>query len=156
MDFILNRYDPYVANKMINGKQCTICWYVDDTQISHIDPKVVTSVITKIEERFGKMVVTRGKKHIFVGMDVEFMENGTVRIMMKYYIIECFEAFDEQITKSANTPSKHNLFTVDKESPPLDEGKEVFHHIVEKRLYVSKRERVDIDLAVSYLCTSIM
>ena len=131
MGFTLTKYDPCVANKMINGKQCTICWYVDDTKISHIDPKMVTSIITKIEERFGKMVVTRGRKHNFVGMDVEFVENGTVRMMMKDYIIEYFEAFDEPITKGTNTPAKNNLFTVDKESPPLDEGKkEVFHHIV--------------------------
>ena len=31
--FKLNEYDPCVANKMINGKQCTIIWYVDDLKI---------------------------------------------------------------------------------------------------------------------------
>ena len=63
MGFQIDKYDRCVANKTIDGKQCTICWYVDDTKISHIDPKVVTSVITKIEERYGKMVVTRERKH---------------------------------------------------------------------------------------------
>ena len=29
--FILNIHDPSVANKTINGSQCMICWYVDDT-----------------------------------------------------------------------------------------------------------------------------
>ena len=28
--YVFNPYDPCVANKMINGKQKTICWYVDD------------------------------------------------------------------------------------------------------------------------------
>ena len=83
LGFKINKYDPCVANMMIGGKQCTICWYVDDTKISHHEPKIVTEVISKIEERFGKMVVTRGKKHNFVGMDVEFMDSGTVKIMMK-------------------------------------------------------------------------
>ncbi len=32
MGFKLNKYDPCVANKLIRGKQCTICWYVDDTK----------------------------------------------------------------------------------------------------------------------------
>jgi Reverse transcriptase (RNA-dependent DNA polymerase) len=41
LGFKLNPYDPCVANKMINGKQCTICWYVDDLKISHVDPQVV-------------------------------------------------------------------------------------------------------------------
>ena len=32
-----------VANKMINGKQCTMLLHVDDLKISHTDPDVVTS-----------------------------------------------------------------------------------------------------------------
>ena len=68
----MNKYDPCVANKIINGKQYTICWYVDDTKISHEDPKVVDHVIKEIEERFGKMVVTIEKTHNFVGMDITF------------------------------------------------------------------------------------
>ena len=48
MGFKLNPYDPCVANKVIDGNQCTICWYVDDTKISHCDSKVVDSVISSI------------------------------------------------------------------------------------------------------------
>jgi hypothetical protein len=33
MGFELNPYDQCIANSMINGKQCTIAWYVDDTKI---------------------------------------------------------------------------------------------------------------------------
>ena len=45
MGFELNPYDMCVANAMINGKQCTIVWYVDDNKISHVDPNVVTDII---------------------------------------------------------------------------------------------------------------
>ena len=41
MGFKLNNYDQFVANKMIEGKQCTILWYVDDNKISHISSQVV-------------------------------------------------------------------------------------------------------------------
>ena len=34
---------------MIQGKQCTIAWYVDNNKISHKDPEVVTMIIYKIE-----------------------------------------------------------------------------------------------------------
>ena len=34
--FELNPYDLCVANKDINGKQCTIVWHVDDNKISHV------------------------------------------------------------------------------------------------------------------------
>ena len=35
--FEINPYDCCVANKMVNGKQCTILWHVDDLKISHVD-----------------------------------------------------------------------------------------------------------------------
>ena len=45
MGFKVNRHARCVANKIIDGKQCTICWYVDNTKISHMDPKEVDEVI---------------------------------------------------------------------------------------------------------------
>ena len=144
-----------MANKTINGKQCTVCWYVDDTKISHVDPAVVDQVIKGIEERFRKMVVTRGKAHNFVGMDIELKPNGTLQILMQEYIKECFETFGEPIVKTANTPAKHCLFEVTESVSLSKEMMEMFHHIVAKLLYVSKRARVDIDLAVSLLCTRV-
>ena len=62
--FELNPYDSCVANKMINGKQCTILWHVDYLKISHVDADVVTDIIKLLENEFGKEVpltVTRGK-----------------------------------------------------------------------------------------------
>ncbi|KAL7571930.1 hypothetical protein ACA910_006562 [Epithemia clementina (nom. ined.)] len=38
--FEVNPYDPYIANQMINGKQHTITWYVNDLKLSHEDSKV--------------------------------------------------------------------------------------------------------------------
>ena len=49
--FVINAYDPCIANCTIDGAQCTIAWYVGDTNISHVDSTVVTSIIDKIEER---------------------------------------------------------------------------------------------------------
>ena len=42
IEFVINSYDQCVENKMINGKQCTIVWYVDDNKLSHVDPNIVT------------------------------------------------------------------------------------------------------------------
>ena len=60
-----------MANKVIDGNQCTICWYVDDTKISHKEPKVVDEILRVLGNNFGKMCIKRGKKHTFVGMDIE-------------------------------------------------------------------------------------
>ena len=70
MGFVLNPYDPCIANCMIDEKQCTVAWYVDDNKISHEDPKVVSMIIDRLEEHFGKMTVTRGKEHVFLGMKI--------------------------------------------------------------------------------------
>jgi hypothetical protein len=40
--FVLNPYDSCVANKVVNGKQMTVCWHVDDLKVSHWDPNQVT------------------------------------------------------------------------------------------------------------------
>jgi hypothetical protein len=37
----MNPYDPCVWNKTIDGKQCTICFHVDDCKISHVSEKVL-------------------------------------------------------------------------------------------------------------------
>ena len=87
LGFTINKYDPSVANAIIEGKQFTICWYIDDSKISHVNPKVVDWVIMKLEERFGKIKVKRGKLHTFVGMDIEMKENKTVGISKKDYIV---------------------------------------------------------------------
>jgi len=75
MGFVLNPVDPCVANKDINEKQCTICWYVDDNKVSHVEYDVVTEVLESIEKKFGKMSITRGKKHSFIGMDIDILED---------------------------------------------------------------------------------
>ena len=42
-EFVINPYDWCIANKMIDGKECTIIWHVDDLKISHVDPEAVTT-----------------------------------------------------------------------------------------------------------------
>ena len=37
MGFEVNPYDPCVANKIVEGSQCTIVWHVDDLKVSHKD-----------------------------------------------------------------------------------------------------------------------
>ena len=48
MGFDINPYNTCVANKVINGKQCTVCWYVDDLKISHMEQAVIDNIIEKL------------------------------------------------------------------------------------------------------------
>jgi hypothetical protein len=55
--FELNPYDFCVANKTINGKQCTIVGHVDDLKISRVDPKAVTTILGLLDEQYGQEIV---------------------------------------------------------------------------------------------------
>jgi hypothetical protein len=67
---------------MVDGKQCTIVWHVDDLKILHLDPNAVTSIIKLIDDEFGKeapITVTQGKIHDYLGMTLDYTEKGKVK-----------------------------------------------------------------------------
>ena len=154
MGFILNPHDLCVANSEIEGSQCTICWYVDDNKISHKSKKVIESVITKIEQKFGKMTKTYGDDQEFLGMDIKF-EKGKVRVGIPRHILKAFEAFGEEITRNSATPANSFLFEV-RDSPELDEKRaDAFHSVVSSLLYTSRRCRLDIQTPIGFLTTRV-
>ena len=158
--FQINPYEPCVANKMVNGKQLTILWYVDDIKISHEDSRVVQKTLDYLEKEFGKMSIKKGKKHVYLGMKIEFIEDK-VKILMDDYIQECIDDFGEKIHCSAKTPATRDLMEVVSEEEEvnekyLDQDKVAkFHSIVAKLLYISKRARLDIQVATAFLSTRV-
>jgi hypothetical protein len=131
-------------------------WYVHDNKIWHINPAVVTHIIERIEEWFGKMTVTRGKEHTFLGMPFAFNVDQTVSFSMKSYLEEAILDSKLNITKQAASAATKGLFNVDKSSTFLSNVEyETFHSIVAKLLYVSLRARPAIILSVSFLCTRV-
>ena len=58
---------------------------MDNTKISHKDIKVMDMVRKKIEDKFGKMIINRGKIHYFVWMDIERRDDGTVNTHKMIY-----------------------------------------------------------------------
>jgi len=109
MGFKINPYDSCIANKIIDNKQCTIAWYVNYMKTSHANHDVVTQIIQDVEKKFGKMSVTRGHKHKFLGMDINFKHDCTVTVQMKDYLQESMDESGLNITHEAATPAKGNL-----------------------------------------------
>jgi hypothetical protein len=156
LGFELNPYDPCVANMMIDGAQCTIAWFVDDTKISHVSEAVVSRVIGQIEAAFGPMTVTRGRNHVFLGMEIKFLDEGKLSIGMTEYVKDAIEDFQDDVSRSAVTPANKNIFEINDTAPLLTkERSDRFHRVVAKLLYVSHRGRPDIQLAVAFLCTRV-
>jgi hypothetical protein len=156
--FTLNPYDQCVANCDIDGSQCTICWYVDDTKISHRDPEVVTRILHTLESHFDKMTITRGDDHVFLGMRIHFDKTDrTATITMRDYLIEAIQESSLSITTTVPTPAAKDLFYIDSLSPLLPKtSTEVFHSVVvAKLLYVALRGRMDLLLATVFLTTRV-
>ena len=99
--FTIDTYDFCIANASIEGSQCTIGWFVNDTKISHVNRSFVTNVIDMLENRFRKMKVCHGHTHKFLGTTIKYLGDGTATIHMPSYICDKSE-FDG--TSAAQSP----------------------------------------------------
>ena len=146
--FTVNPYDPCVANKMINGKQITVTWHVDDLKISHMDSVEVTKCIDHFRKIYGeRMTVHRGKVHEYLGMDLDFSTPKVLKIGMIKYIKKVLEEFPEEIKSVAATPAAEHLFKVreDNSEKLLPEEQALsFHRTTAQLLFLSARARPDI------------
>jgi hypothetical protein len=158
--FVINQYDQCVANKIINGKQCTVLWHVDDLKISHEDPSVVTLVLDKLSSEFGEdapMTITRGTVHDYLGMRIEYSNDGKVKITMDDYVEAMLSDLPRDMDGTATSPASNHLFMVNTTNPTLlsSEESELFHHNVAKLLFLCKRARPDLQTAVAFLTTRV-
>jgi hypothetical protein len=157
--FVINPYDWCVANKTINGKQCTILWHVDDLKISHVDSKVNDTIIDLLETEFGKeapLTITRGRVHDYLGMTLDYTEKGKVKIKMIDYVTKMLAELPEEMSGEAPTPAGNHLFAVDEKQTKVNEQQaQFFHTYVAKTLFLCKRSRPDLQPAVAFLCTRV-
>jgi hypothetical protein len=117
--FEINPYDFCVANKIINGKQCTIVWHVDDLKISHVDVKAVSTILDLLDAKYGQEIVGgkrapltiyRGKIHDYLGMTLDYSEPGYVKLDMTAYLQKLFEEMPEEFDGTATSPAAAYLF----------------------------------------------
>ena len=107
------------------------------------------------DTEIGKVKVSRGKKHKFLGMNFEFTKDGKVCVKMEEYIQDMIDSFPDKVLKKATTPAAAHLFQV-RDTVKLDEeqaGK--YHTIVAKGLFLCQRARPDIQTAIAFLSTRV-
>ena len=157
--FSINPYDWCVANKLVQGSQCTIVWHIDDLKISHIDSNTVDQVIGLLHDEFvqeGPLTVTRGKIHDYLGMTLDFSIPQKVQIHMYDFIDKMLADLPIDMDGTAQTPAADHLFTVNPTPKPLPEEMAImFHHNVAKLLFLCKQAQPDLQTAVAFLCTRV-
>jgi hypothetical protein len=158
--FVLNPYDPCLANRMVDGKQHTIAWHVDDIKSSHLFKKVNDEFLKWLEKTYGEdgigtVKTTRGLKHDYLAMVLDFSVKGKLRLDMTEYIINMVKDWEKLlgVTLGENkAPWSANLFKVDEKSPPLKtQRREIFHTFVMKGMFVCKRARQDVQPGIVFL-----
>lgn len=100
--------------------------------------------------------------HDYLGMVMTYdQEQGSVKINMEKYVEGIILSFTkeepEEKLKEGTTPATNNLFkTRDENAKKLSKRKAgIFNAVVAKLLFVSKRARPDILVAVSFLTTRV-
>ena len=133
---------------------------MDDIKISHCDAKIVESIVGLLDKEYGKeapLVITWGKVHEYLGMTIDFSEEGKAKLYMQDYVKALLTEAPEEIMKgSAATPAANHLFQINPEMIKLDmKQAETFHHLMAKLLYLCKRTRPDLQTAVAFLTTRV-
>jgi hypothetical protein len=159
--FKLNRYDMCVANRIVEGKQHTVVWHVDDMKTSHMDTKVNDEFLEYLRSKYedkeiGLLKASRGKVHDYLGMKLDYSVKGEVKISMTDYVKKMIENFGEDVSEPAKTPAAAHLFTVREDAKKLDEKQaQKFHNTVAKGLFLCKRARLDLQTTIAYLSTRV-
>ena len=110
--------------------------------------------------------MARGKKHKYLGMDIDFSVKGEVRISMCNYVKEIVSTWDKATNedgftivktwKFKSTAAPEDLFRIDNDSIKLDKKMStIFHNIVAKTLFVTKRSRPNTSMSIAFLTTRV-
>ena len=155
-----NRYDSCVVNKMVDGRQLTVTWHVDDLKISHEKEDALDEFIGMMENKFGQdtpLSISCGPIQQYLGMTLDFSKKGKVVVKMDDYVKTMLNDTPSSMDGKAATPAAAHLFkinTVNKK--PLDQvKKDLFVHLVMQGLYLSQHGRPDIRTAISFLCSCL-
>ncbi len=110
----INPYDPCVANMITqDGKQLTVIWHVASLMASCKVDLELTTLSCYLANMYGPNVTMHtGRKHNYLGMDLEFNEDGTLNVSMITYLKNVIADFPEVIQGGEATPAYNHLFQI--------------------------------------------
>jgi hypothetical protein len=92
MGFVVNPYDPCIANKIVDGHQLTLQWHVDNLMISHIDMSAINDFLQELKVIYGdSLTKSTGKQQDYLGMIFDLSSKNEVQINMNLYISKIIE-----------------------------------------------------------------
>ena len=106
---------------------------------SHVNNNEIDNFVKWLEDTYGdeigKVKVSRGKVHDYLGMRLDFSSERKVKINMVEYVKKIILDFPEQDISTAKTPAANHLFEVREDATKLSEDKAIiFHNMVARAL----------------------
>ena len=154
-----NKLDMCIFNRLEKDhSQTTLLLHVDDMKIMSDSESIIDHVIDEIELIYPGLTKQRGRIINYLGMTFDYSVSGKVKITMENYVREVLKGC-EDIEGTSDSPAHSNLFSVLPVSTSAllgDKDKERFHSVVAQLLYLSKRVRPDLLVAVSFLTKRVL
>ena len=85
---------------------------MDDLKFSHVESSEVTRMIEWLESRYRKMPISRGKVHYYLVIDLYYLSQRELSMIMVKYAAKIIKEFPEYITASAVMSAENHLFDV--------------------------------------------
>ena len=102
------------------------------------------------------MTITQVKVHKYLRITIYYSSPGKLIFSMIDYIGKMLDNIPEYMKGESATPTSHHLFYIAEDATKLyQDDEDLFHNFVAQLLYISKRAFIDIQLAVSFLCTRV-
>jgi hypothetical protein len=103
----VNPYDPCVANCIVNRKQHTVSWHVNDLKSSHVDSKVNDQFLQLFENMYasndiGHVKAIHGNSHDYLAMILDFLITGVLQVNMTWYIKSMIKEFPNKLSGKQN------------------------------------------------------
>jgi hypothetical protein len=138
---------------MIDGKQLTVCVYVDDLLCTSAAQADIRWLYNELSKTFKKVKFTDADEFEFVSLEIS-QRGGQISVGMEKYVTSLLEEWGGSGKDGA--PAGEGLFKRDPASKRLEPAaRGNFHHRVARLLYLAKRVAPDILLAVNVLSSAV-
>jgi hypothetical protein len=91
-----------------------------------------------------------------MGMPLDYSKRGKIKIKMLNYVDKMLADLPAEMDGEAPSPPVNHLLTVNDDQIEVEEKKaQLFHMYVEKKLFLCKRARPDLQTAVEFFSTRV-
>ena len=150
--FCQHPHDQCVFVYVVKGVVFLVGFHVDDLLMICKNQDVIDDFVAYLLTCFTNVTVHNEAQQTYLGMLINKVSDNTISVSMDGYIEKVLKVYDLSVDITVRDPQQDNIFKVDGQSPILNEPRrKIFHKAVYMLVYLGKRVRFDVQMAVSFL-----